>query len=61
MKLLKRIKFALKYDFNEDFIVFSIPEQNAIRFLNYKDARDYSDKQIQYRPEIMVIVKEKTS
>ena len=60
MKLLKRIKFALKYDIKPEFIVYTTPDFSPMRFLNYKDAKDYSEKQIQYRPNIMVVIKEKS-
>jgi hypothetical protein len=58
MKLLNRIKFVFKYDIEPEFIVYSIPDQLAMRFLNYEDAKAFSDKQIQYRPKIMVEIKE---
>jgi len=46
MKLLQRIKFAFKYDFESEFIVIPIDEKmNACRFINYKDAYKYAHKQ----------------
>ena len=57
--IFKRIKFALQYDIEPEFIVYSIPDQSAIRFLNYNDAKEFSDKQIQYLPKIMIAVRKK--
>lgn len=57
MKLLKRLMFAFKYDIDQEFIVYSIPDQMAIRFLKYEDAKAFTDKQIEYRPKIMVGVR----
>lgn len=56
MKLLKRLAFAIKYDIEPDFIVHSIPDQHAVQFMFYEDAREFSDNQIQYRPKVMVAV-----
>lgn len=57
MNLLKRIKFALKYDIEPEFIIYSAPDQTAIRFLNYDEAKQWSDRQIQYRPKVLVGIK----
>lgn len=57
MRLLKRIRFALKYDFDSEFIVWSYKDQNAVLFLDYKDAAKFSEEQIQYRPKVMVAVR----
>lgn len=57
MKLLKRLQFAFKYNFEEEFIVYSFTKQQAIRFLNYEDAKEYSDKQLEYAPKVMVGVR----
>jgi hypothetical protein len=57
MKLLKRLQFALKYDIDYDFIVYSIPDQSAMTFLNYQDAKDFSESQLQYKPKVMVSVR----
>lgn len=57
MKLLKRLKFAIQYDIEPEFIVYSIPDQLAMRFLDYVDAQAFVNKQIQHRPHIMVPVK----
>ena len=59
VKLLQRIKYAFKYDFESDFIVYSIPDQSAMRFTNYEDARKFSDGQIQYRPKVMIAIHSK--
>jgi hypothetical protein len=58
MRLFKRLQFAWKYDFDSDFIVYSIPDQCAMTFLKYEDAKKFSDDQIQYRPKVLVSVKE---
>lgn len=61
MKLVKRIKFALKYDIEPEFIVapFGKPTFEIIRFLKYEDAKDFAEQQpMQYgRPSIMVIIR----
>lgn len=56
MNLLKRLKFAVAYDFDSAFIVHTPPEQYGYRFLSYKEAKAYSDSQIQYRPKIMMAI-----
>ena len=58
MNLIKRLKFAYKYNFEPEFIVCSIPDQSAMQFLNFDDAKEFSDKQIAYKPHVMVVVKE---
>lgn len=58
MKLLKRLKFVFKYDIGQDFIIYSIPDKNAIQFIKYKDAKKFAESQIQYRPKILVSVEE---
>lgn len=60
MSLLERIKFAFTYDFDRDFIVYSIPDQTAMIFLTFDDAKKYSDDQIQYRPKILISVRRRT-
>ena len=57
--LIKRLLFAVQYDIEQEFIVYSIPDQLAMRFLSYDDAKKFSDSQIQYRPKIMVEVLKK--
>lgn len=54
MKLIQRLRFAVNHDFERDFVVYSIPDQTAMRFLKYEDALAFSQKQIQYRPKILV-------
>lgn len=56
MKLLKRITFAFKYNFNSEFVVWSEPDQTAMRFLQYEDAKDFCNKHLEYRPKVMVAV-----
>jgi len=56
MKLLKRIVFAIKYDIDRDFIVYSIPDQTAIQFTDYDEAHAFSLNQIQYKPKVLVSV-----
>lgn len=60
MTLLRRLMFAIKYDIDPGFIVYSIPDQTAVRFLYYKTAKEFSvsDSQLQYKPKVMVAVKE---
>lgn len=57
MRLLRRLTFALRFDFDPEFIVYSIPDQSAMYFSDYKQAKKYSDSQIQYRPKVMVAVR----
>ena len=57
MKLLSRLKYAIKYDFGRDFIVYSIPDQMAVQFTKYDDAVAFSKKQIQYAPKVLIEVK----
>ena len=59
MKLLKRIIFAIKYDIDREFIVYSIPQQNAMMFTEYVKADEFSKSEIQYRPKILVSVRRK--
>lgn len=54
MRLLKRLKFAFKYDFVGELVVYSFPDQLPARFLNYEDAKAFSDSQIEYRPKVMI-------
>ena len=56
MKLLKRLQFALKYNFDMEFIVYSFYDKSPMRFLKYEDAKRFSDIQIQSRPKIMLEV-----
>ena len=58
MKLIKRIKFAFKYDIEPEFIVFDQTTQQAVRFLKYEDAEKFTHKNIQYRPSVMVKVEQ---
>lgn len=57
MKLFKRLVFAWKYDFSQEFIVFDFKDQQAVRFLSYKDAREFSQKQIEYLPKVLMEVR----
>lgn len=59
MKLLKRLMFALQYDIDRDFIVYSTLDRPAMQFTEYKDAKKFSDEQIQFRPKVLVSVKRK--
>lgn len=59
MRLLKRVKFAFKYDIEPTFIVYAAPNQTAIQFIRYKDAKDFVNKQIQTKPKIMVVITRK--
>lgn len=62
MRLLQRLKFALKYDIGQEFIVIPFGEKNnACRFFKYEDALEYTKKcqedHIYYeRPSVLVIV-----
>lgn len=57
MKLLKRLQYAFKYDYDQDFIVYSIPTQMAMTFLYYEDAKKYVAEQPQYKPKIMIAIR----
>ena len=57
MRLLKRLAFAIKYDIEPDFIVYSVPDQQAVQFTFYKDAKEFSDNQTQHRPKVLVEIK----
>lgn len=54
MKLFKRLLFAIKFDIEQEFIVDTARDQLAMRFVNYEDAKKFTEAQIQYRPKIMV-------
>lgn len=56
MGFFKRLKFAWKYNIEPGFIVYCIPDQTAVRFLDYDEAKKFSESQIQYRPNVLVEV-----
>jgi len=61
MKLLQRIKLAIKYDFSEEFIVIPFGDKDQmIRFLKYDDAnqwiKDNTPPQF-LRPSVMIAVR----
>lgn len=57
MKLLKRIRFAIKYDIEPPFIVWDFKHEAGVVFQEYDDAKKFSDEQIQYIPKVMVEVR----
>lgn len=59
MTLLNRIKFAFKYDIESEYIVFDFKGQQAMRFLEYEDARKFSEEQVEYLPNVLIAIKAK--
>lgn len=54
MNLLKRVKFALTHQIDHGYVVFSIGI--AHYFTHYEDAKEYAESQVQYCPQILVVV-----
>lgn len=62
MKMLKRIKIAIKYDFASEFVVIPTGDtMQACRFLNYADAYEYAHKQspVYYPANVFMAVNKK--
>ena len=59
MKIIDRLKFIFTYDVELQFLVFDFKGQQGMTFMKYKDAKKFSDEQLEYRPKVMVEIRKR--